>query len=61
MDNNQIIINKKDAIFYSRYTLDYLGEVFTYEGRIFRLIKEDRIAYVKDLLSDGGALTELIN
>ena len=43
----------------TRHNLDYIGEVFKYEGRILRKIKEERREYVLDLFNKG-IIAELV-
>lgn len=53
-------IDEAKVIKLTRHNLDYTGEVFKYEGRILRKIKEDKKEYVLDLFNKG-IITELVN
>lgn len=47
------VLNKKDVVWRTRRYLDYIGEVFEFESKAYRLINRDKEDYVKKLFSDS--------
>lgn len=45
------ILNRRDVVWRTRHYLDYIGEVFEYKNRIYRLINKDKECYIKELFS----------
>lgn len=52
-------IDETKIIRLTRHSLDYVGEVFQYDGRILRKIKEEKKEYVLDLFNKG-IVTQLV-
>ena len=50
---NKIVIQKCEINWITRYHMDLMGDVFEYQGRIFRLVKQEREEFVRELFSSG--------
>ena len=53
-------IDETKIIRLTRHNIDYIGEVFEYEGRILRKVKGDKKDYLLYLFNKG-IITELVN
>ncbi len=47
------ILNKRDVVWRTRRYLDYIGQVFEFENRVYRLINVDKERYVRKLFSEN--------
>lgn len=46
------VLNKKEVVWRTQYYLDHVGQVFKYNGKVYRLINADKERYVRKLFSD---------
>lgn len=47
------VLNIKDVVWRTQHYLDYVGQVFKYNGKIYRLINVDKERYVRKLFSEN--------
>lgn len=47
------VLNKRDVVWRTQCYLDYIGQVFELENRVYRLINADKENYVKKLFSEN--------
>lgn len=50
---NKLMIQKREINWITKYNLDLMGDIFEYQGRIFRLVKQEREDFVRELFASG--------